>query len=694
MMPKLYETIEAAIAKGVPPQYIADGLIKAGWPEGLVNEAIEAWLSAHGRLQQKTGFKQWLAKYKRRALPATSLMVFVGVFSSSILLLKPWPTKIMVDSAFGYLPAPGPLEPYTHTPRLILITSVLTLFIFVLGAIFGVVRDYLNLRLGFWLNRGIKEESFRHILHMPLYHQERLAKGDYIYRQNVLTNSLSDLVLDTTSSIIQSVIMVVAILLIMLSFNVQLTIISVVLVPFLFVLIRLFGPRLGKIARALTKVNSDTSSTTTQAVDNAETVQAFTLEEKEINKADKLWRDNYLLSKMGLLWSHMFRSTNSLLIILGTSAVMYFGGTAALQGKMTLGQLLIFMTYMGYLLGPIESIAAEIANRNQKLVDVSRVYEVLTDHEGVEDLRQDRHLPPIRGRLEFQSVSYAYSDRLVLDNINLTVEAGQKVGIIGPSGGGKSTLLKLIPLFIEPTSGRVLIDTYDVQTVSLKELRQHIAWISQNPQLFNGTIAENLMDGDVNRQVSQAEIEKAAAAANVNEFAERFPQGLNSIVGENGNSLSGGQKQRVAIARGLLKKASIVCMDEPTAALDSKSERYIRDSIEQLIHGKTVLMVTHRKALLSLMDTVYVMEGGVLKNVRHYGGLDAYLKKIKDIEGEAVIEGDQVALTPEQLEALRLQQSRLQQLEYQNARLSEELGSSEQRRRQAEDDTGTIYISH
>ncbi len=694
MMPKLYETIEAAIAKGVPPQYIADGLIKAGWPVALVNEAIEAWLSAHGRLQKKTGFKQWLLKYKRRALPATSLMVGVGVVSSSILLLKPWPTKIMVDSAFGRIPAPGPLEPYTHTPKLILITSIMTLFIFVLGAIFGVVRDYLNLKLGFWLNRGIKEESFRHILHMPLYHQQRLAKGDYIYRQNVLTNSLSDLVLDTTSSIIQSVIMVVGILLIMLSFNVQLTIISVVLVPFLFVLIRLFGPKLGRISRALTKVASDTSSTTTQAVDNAETVQAFTLEEKEIYKADKLWRDNYALSRLGLLWSHLFRSTNSLLIILGTSAVMYFGGTAALHGQMTLGQLLIFMTYMGYLLGPIENIAAEIAARNQKLVDVSRVYEVLTDHEGVEDLRKDRHLPPIRGRIEFQSVSYAYSDRLVLDNINLVVEAGQKVGIIGPSGGGKSTLLKLIPLFIEPVKGRVLIDNYDAQTVSLKELRRHIAWISQAPQLFNGTIAENLMDGDIYRQINPPEIDKAATAANVKEFAERFPQGLNSIVGEGGNSLSGGQKQRVAIARGLLKNAPIVCMDEPTAALDSKSERFIRDSIEQLIHGKTVLMVTHRKALLSLMDIIYVMEDGVLKPVRQYGGLDAYLKKIKDIEGEAAIEGDLVALNPEQMEALRQQQSRLEQLEYQNVRLSDELAGSEQRRREAEDDTGTIYISH
>jgi ABC-type bacteriocin/lantibiotic exporter with double-glycine peptidase domain len=198
------------------------------------------------------------------------------------------------------------------------------------GFLFGTVRDYLVLRLGFWLNRGIKEESFRHILHLPLYHQERLAKGDYIYRQNVLTSSLSDLVLDTTSSIAQSVIMIIGVLIIMFFFNVKLTLISVVMIPFLFVLVRLFGPVLSKISMALTQTASDTSSTITESIDNAETVQSFTLEEKQIAKADNLWRRTFQLSRRGMLWSRGYRFSNSLLIIIGTSAVMYFGGKDAL----------------------------------------------------------------------------------------------------------------------------------------------------------------------------------------------------------------------------------------------------------------------------------------------------------------------------------------------------------------------------
>jgi ATP-binding cassette subfamily B protein len=633
MMPKIYAAIEDSISKGVPPQYLAENLKRQGWPPLMVDEAVKAWLSSHGRLQSKTDFKTWLKKYKRRALGATITMILVSVLSSSVLLLQPWPTKILVDSGFGNVPAPGPLHGLEHKPAMILATSILTIAIFLVGFFLNTVRDYLVLRLGFGLNRQIKEESFRHILHLPLYHQARLPKGDYIYRQNILTSSLADLVLDTTSLLVESVIMIVGVLIIMMNFNMKLTLISVVLIPFLFFLIKVFGPRLGHIAQKMTEIASETSSTITESIDNAETVQAFTLEEKQIAKANYLWWQSFRLSRRSLLWGRSYRFSNSILIILGTSAVMYYGGTAALNGTMTLGQLLIFMTYMGYLLGPVEAVATEIAARNQKIIDVSRVYEVLTDHEGIEYSRKDNHIPTGKGQIEFQNVTYSYNDTTVLKGINLKIDSGQKVGIIGPSGGGKSTLLKLMPLFIEPSSGRVMIDGIDVQTVSLSELRKNVVWISQNPQLFDGTILDNLLDADTGRQIEQTEIEAAIQAANVEEFTSRLPLGLRTPAGEGGNSLSGGQKQRIAIARGLIKNAPIVCMDEPTAALDSKSENTIRDSISHLIAGKTVVMVTHRKALLSLMDVIYVMDGGSLHGVDEYGGLDSYLQKISDTEG-------------------------------------------------------------
>ncbi len=639
MYDQLYAQIEQASANGVPPHLISAGLIQAGWPENMVSDALESWLLSHGKIKKSTAFKDWIKKYYRKALPAVGVVVVLNVISVGINLLKPWPTKILADSAFGGIPAWGPLEPYTGTSTLILITSIMTLALFVFGTLFGVVRDFVLLKIGFWLNRSIKQESLRHIMHLPLFHQERLSKGDYVYRQNVVTNSLSDLVLGSTSSITESIIVIVGVIAIMLSFDVKLTLISVVLIPFLFLTMKLIAPRMGKAAQELTEVASETSSRINESVDNAETVQAFTLEDKLLNKITALWDKGYELTKKNMLWGELLTGTNGLLIVLATSAVMYLGGSAVLKGELTLGELLIFMTYMGYLLSPVENLVEQITSRNQKIIDVNRIYEVLADHEGIEYLRNDIHMPQkITGQIEFRNVSYSYEDNVVFQNLNLVINPGQKAAIIGPSGGGKSTIMKILPLFIEPDAGRVYIDNIDIQSVSMKELRQHIAWVSQTPQLFDGTIIDNLTDGDADREVSNEEIMNAIETANVTEFAAKLPMGLASPAGENGSSLSGGQRQRISIARALVKNAPIVCLDEPTAALDAKSENLIRDSLLQMIKGKTVLMVTHRKSLLALMDVVYVLDNGTLTDVNQLGGLDSYLAKLEGIEEQKAAE--------------------------------------------------------
>lgn len=665
MMPKLYEAIEMAVSSGVSTNMLADVLIEAGWPPDLVNQAVDAWLKAHGRKTVTTDFKQWLKKYYRMAMPSVFVVVFLGMIQAGVALLKPWPTKIMADSAFGDERAWGPLADFTGKPELILITAVMSIVLFLIGAVFDWISDFILLKIGFGLNRSIKIESLRHILHLPLFHQERLAKGDYVYRQNVVTNSLSELTLGTTSSIIGSIIMIIGVLGIMISFNPVLTLVSVVLMPLLYLTMRIFGPKMGVYNQQLNEVASDTSSAIVESVDNAETIQAYTLEEKQLARVDGLWHRGYNLTKKSMMWGNALTNTNSLLIILATSTVMYFGGAAAMEGKMSFGELLIFMTYMGYLLGPIESLVGQITTRNQKLIDVGRVYEVLSDHEGVESLRKDNHMAPsIRGEIVFENVGSTYNGQPVFSNLNLRISPGERVGIIGPSGGGKSTIMKLLPLFIEPSAGRITIDGIDIQTVSLRELRQKIAWVSQSPQLFNGTILDNLYDGDAYRHVSNEEVKSAVVVSNVAEFAVRLPLGVQTPAGENGSSLSGGQRQRISIARALIKNAPIICLDEPTAALDTKSENYIRDSLMQMIQGKTVVMVTHRKALLALMDTIYVLDNGTLTNVNELGGLDYYLGLLEGIDQKAAeqeISEEQQYATPEMLEAFLNYQAALQE---------------------------------
>lgn len=626
---RLKGAIEEGVAKGVPVDFITYSLVRAGWPQAMVQEAVSQWMLANGRKQQTTEFSAWLRKYYQQAKPSIALMVLLNTIATGIALLQPWPLKLLADSVFGTVPAPGPLRPYTHTPHLIIIVALLTLIIFLMGQAFGVLKDFLLLKIGYWLNRSIKEESFRHILHLPLYHEGRLPKGDYIYRQNDVTNSLSDLVLNATSAIIGDVILVFGVMVIMLTLNAKLTLITLFVIPFLIGSVAVFGPIMAKLGQALTKLFSQTASLIAESIDNAEAVQAFTLQERQVQKLKQLWIETYNISKRGLLWGKAFQFSNGLVVILGTSLVIYFGGTEALRGQFSLGELLIFMTYLGYLISPIQDITSQITIRRQKLVNVRRVYEVLSDHEGVERLREGKHLPPLRGRIKFQNVSYAYRGTNVLDQVNLTIEAGEKVGIIGPSGSGKSTLLRLLDLYIEPTAGRILVDDIDIQTVSLQDLRRHVAWISQQPQLFATSIADNMRDGDINRVIAPQELEWAAQAANVNEFVGRLPLGMDSIAGEGGSSLSGGQRQRISIARALLKNAPIICMDEPTSALDDKSERLVHDSIGSLIKDKTVLLVTHRLPLLSLMDRIYVLHEGHLIDVQEFGGLERYAYQLQ-----------------------------------------------------------------
>ncbi len=629
----LIKAIEEGVSKGVPIDYIAYSLEKAGWPTDTIKETVNQWMLHNGRYHKTTAFKDWLKKYYRQAIPGIILMTLLNVVADGIALAKPVPLKILADSVFGTIPAPGILRPYTGKAVLIIIISLMTLGIFLVGSIFGVLKDLVLNKVSFYLNQHIKEDSFRHILHLPLYHEGRLAKGDYIYRQNDVTSSLSDLTLNSVSVILESVILVLGVLIIMLKINTPLAIITLIVVPFLIISVKIFGPIMSKFGKLLVTLQSKTSSLITESIDNTETVQAFALQERQVSRLTSLWKQTYEVTKKAILWGDFFNLSNGLVVILGTSTVIYFGGSEALKHQFTLGDLLLFMTYMGYLIAPIQGITEQITIRRQKMVNVRRVYEVLSDHEDIEHQQQDVRLNVTAGKLDFQNVTYSYKDKIILDQVNMTISPGEKIGIIGPSGAGKSTLLRLLDLYLEPTAGRILIDDQDIQSVSLQDLRRSIAWVSQSPQLFADTIESNIMDGDIYRQISPEELVWASKASNVDEFVSKLPLGMSSVVGEGGSSLSGGQKQRISIARALIKNAQIICLDEPTSALDAQSEAYIQESISSLINGKTVILVTHRYPLLNLMDKIYVLQNGKLVDVNELGGLENYTYELNKLGG-------------------------------------------------------------
>lgn len=676
MAPKIYEFIDRAVAKGVSPEEAARMMINQGWPEQLVNQVVANWKVSNGRQHNSTSFNSWISKYSTQALPYLISISVTCFFVAITTLLKPWPTKIMVDSVFSKTPAPGPLEQYSGTSQLILILAILTLTIFALGSLFNFVRDYLLIKYSYSINRAVRQETFRHILNIPA-NKGNFSKGDYIHRQNNLTSSISEYTLNSRVGIMQSALTVLLITLVMLALNPLLTMVIVFLVPLIFIATLLLAPKMGSFGKKYTLNTIGISSIVTESIDNAETVQSFDMSDRQVEKTARLWDENYGLMKRSLFTGRSFHFVNNLSVILSIAIVMYVGGISALSGKITLGELLIFMTYMGYLLGPVQNIANQLAVRKQRKMDALRVHQILQDHEGIEASWENRHFPYREGRIDLQNVSYSYGDFKVLDNINLTIEPGSKVAIIGPSGVGKSTLIKLLSLFLEPTNGKITIDDIDIQSISLKELRSKIATVNQFPQLFNSSLIENVLDGSPSHSIPRKDLDFLLEITGISELSQHLPDGVNTPAGEGGSNLSGGQKQRVALARALAKQTPILCLDEPTASLDSNSEKEIKKALNQTIGHKTVILVSHRQALLELMDQILVLEDGKLTDVNKLGGLNKYLAKMNDTES-------QITLEQAKLEEARLlekihrerQEEAVNELANQNAELQQRLNNS------------------
>ncbi|MEK7594460.1 MAG: ATP-binding cassette domain-containing protein [Patescibacteria group bacterium] len=692
MVPKIYEAIDRAVAQGIPPEDVAKLLIGQGLPAELVNDVTHNWMVSHGRERPQTNFKQWLIPYQGAALVPLITVVIFGAVGSLVMLLRPWPTKIMVDSAFGSIPAPWILEPYTQTTKLILITSVMTVGIFAVSSLVNSLRDYIQVKLGLKINQALKEKLFLHVMNIPV-NKGHLTKGDYIYRQNTLTDSLSEYLINSRAATIQAVFMIASILVVMCMINAKLTLITAVLIPAIYVLTRLLSPRVTAFSRHIAQNTSAAASTVNESVDNTETIQSFDMAPRQLAKASALWNQNFSLITKSLIAGRTYRISNSLAVIIATSTVMYLGGVAALNGEVTLGELLIFMTYMNYLQSPVQNIVNQVNQRSQKRMDLMRIHEVVEEYEGVENTWVDRHFPLREGNITLSGVSYSYGSREILSNINLEIPAKQKVGIIGPSGSGKTTFLKLLSLFNEPTNGQIVIDGIDIQSISLQEYRSSISIVNQNPQLFNTSITENILDGNKGGQITTQEFDEIINATGVAELAQTLPSHLDTVAGENGGNLSGGQRQKISLARALAKKTPILFMDEPTASLDSDSENKIKNALPQLIKDKTVVLVSHRKALLALMDVIYVLEQGQLYNIDQFGGLDAYLTRINDADNELAVRQTKLeeARLLEQVQHDR-DRKRLEELEQANSDLQQRISTSSPE--SSSTDGVTISISH
>jgi ABC-type multidrug transport system fused ATPase/permease subunit len=301
----------------------------------------------------------------------------------------------------------------------------------------------------------------------------------------------------------------------------------------------------------------------------------------------------------------------SITVALCTAFVLWRGASLILIGTMTAGALIVFLSYLSKFFKPVQDLAKMTNSIAQAAVGVERIQAILETDSVIDELADAREPGSIRGEIVFDHVAFAYDkDDPVLRDVSFTIKQGELVGIVGPTGGGKSTVVSLIPRFYDPTSGVVSIDGVDVREYQLFPLRSQISFVLQDTILFRGTIRDNIAYGRLG--ASQQEIEEAAKLANADEFISRMVHGYDTMVGERGLTLSGGQRQRIGIARAIIRNTPILILDEPTAALDTESERLVIEAMERLMKGRTVVTIAHRLSTIRDADKILVLKAGVV----------------------------------------------------------------------------------
>lgn len=412
-----------------------------------------------------------------------------------------------------------------------------------------------------------------------------------------------------TLRIVDSVVLSLATAVILLTMNTRLALLVILTLPILAYRAFYLGARLRPLSVQIQNQLGVLTTRLEQNLRGARVVKAFAQEPQEIarfNRENETW---FNLSNT----SARIQNTNGPLLAfitnLGSLVIILYGGVLVIQQQLTLGELVAFSTYLGQLYNPIRQMGNVIPAIAQALSAAGRIFEILDAVPDVHDAPGAQPLPPIRGSVRFENVSFAYAGtRTVLDDVTLDVRPGQIIALLGATGSGKSTITNLIPRFYDPTSGRILIDGYDIRNVTLQSLRSQIGVVLQETTLFVGTIEENIAFGRAD--ATHEQVVEAAKAAQAHDFIMEMPNGYQTEVGERGVTLSGGQKQRIALARALLTDPRILILDDATASVDTETERLIQHALDRLMENRTTFVIAHRLSTVRRADLILVLEKG------------------------------------------------------------------------------------
>ncbi len=546
-----------------------------------------------------------------------AIILFATLIETAMSLASPWPLKIILDNVLGGHHAPHWLRhvakwmPEHSVMRIAALAALASVIIAAISAIASYVDNYYTESVGQWVANDLRLYVYDHLEHLSLAYYDTHQTSALLSTLIDDIDTIQGFASSATLSILVDWLAIVGMLGLMFWLRWDFALIAVAVAPILVLLVARFRKATKRATREVRRRQSEVVGVVEQGLESIRVVNAFgrqDLEEKHLADAN---REAIRAALKARRVKSLLSPFVAVIVALCIGFVLWRGASLVLASAMTVGSLTVFLAYLKDFFKPVRDLAKMSSTVAQAAVGMERVCGILDIDMSIPERPNARHPGKLGGAIEFDHVAFAYHSAVpVLKDVSFSIAAGQFVGIVGSTGGGKSTVVSLIPRFYDPTSGTISIDGVDVRDYKLQGVRDQIGFVLQDTILFRGTVRENIAYG--RSGATEDQIVEAAKLANAHDFIMRMPKGYDAQVGDRGTTLSGGERQRIGIARALIRNAPILILDEPTAALDVESEKVVLDALERLMKGRTVITIAHRLSTIRDADKIIVLRGGVV----------------------------------------------------------------------------------
>ena len=547
----------------------------------------------------------------------------VGLFLLSLLatplaLLVPLPLKIALDSGLGSKPLPHLIQPFMPvslrlTPSSALLFAVgLLIAVTILAQIQTLALTLLKTYTGEKLLLEFRSDLFRQMQRLSLSYHDVRGTAESLYNVQYDAAAVQAIVAERLIPLVSSAFTLFGMLYVTLRIDWQLALVALVISPILFLISKVYRRRLRRESREVKKLEKSAMGVVQEVLGALRVVKAFGKEDDERHRFMRRSFEGMRARLKLAVAEGKYNFLVGLTSAIGTATVLFVGFRQVQSGVITLGDLMLMMGYVTLLYEPLKTMGKNSAALQSYLANVERTFALLDELPEVEEKTKPLSLVRGTGKITFQDVSFRYgqNERPALAQVSFQANPGTRVGIVGPTGAGKTTLVSLMLRFYDPVEGRILLDDVDLREYRLSDLRNQFALVQQEPMLFSSSVAENI--AYARPQASLDEIQAAAKAANAHDFISRLPEGYQTVVGERGMRLSGGERQRISLARAFLKDAPVLILDEPTSAVDIRTEAAILQALERLMQGRTTFIIAHRASTLRQCDVLLQIDYGRL----------------------------------------------------------------------------------